>query len=74
MRNTGIPPTLVKTFYSLVAIMAFGVAIPITIQALSISDKLNTWLTLTSVALVLTSIFNFVLDFVDILHEDVHVK
>lgn len=72
-RNTGVPSILLKTFYSLIAIMGFGVVFPIIIQSLTISDTLNVFLTLSCVLATVISIITFLLDFLDFLNDDVHI-
>lgn len=72
-RNTGVPPVLVKTFFSLIAIMTFGVIFPLIIQSINISDKLNILSTLTCVLLTVLSLIMFLFDFIQFLYEDVHI-
>lgn len=72
-RNTGVPKIVLKTFYSLIAIMAFGVVLPIAIQSMSIPDNLNISLTLSCVVLTIIAIVVFMLDFLDFINDDVHI-
>jgi hypothetical protein len=71
--NTGVPQIVLKTFYSLIAIMTFGVVFPIAIQSMSISAKLNTAFTLSCVALTIIAMVVFMLDFLDFINDDVHI-
>jgi hypothetical protein len=70
--NTGIPKGLLKTFYSLIAIMVFGVLFPITLQSLLVSDNVDSFFTLLFVVLTILSIIHFFLDFFDLLKEELH--
>lgn len=70
--NSGIPIGLLKTFYSLLAIMIFGVLLPIILQALLVSDCLNIYLTLLFVNLTTLSLLNFLFEFYDLLHDELH--
>lgn len=72
-RNTGVPKILLKTFYSLLAIMGFGVVLPIIVQSISICNTLNIFLTLTCVFATVLAIITFLLDFLDFLNDDVHI-
>jgi hypothetical protein len=70
--NTGIPLGLLKTFYSLLAIMLFGVLLPIILQSLLVSDCLNISLTLLLVNLTTLSLLNFLFEFYDLINEELH--
>ncbi len=72
-RNTGVPNILIKSFYSLLAIMGFGVVLPIIVQSISICNSLNIFLTLSCVLATVLAITTFLLDFLDFLNEDVHI-
>lgn len=72
-KDTGIPRSLLKTFYSLFAIMIFGVLLPIIIQSINISGDLNILLTLIFVWATSLSLLKFIFDFYEFLDEDVHV-
>jgi hypothetical protein len=72
-KNTGIPRSLIITFYSLLSIMLFGVMLPIFIQSLSITIGLNIFLTLFFVWATIVSILKFIFDFFKFLDDDVHV-
>lgn len=73
-QNTGIPTGLLKTFYSLLSIIIFGVLFPIIIQSISINDTLNTYLTLIFVGLTIIYLTYFILEFYNILTDEIHVK
>ena len=72
-KNTGIPKSLIVTFYSLLSIMLFGVMLPIFIQSLILPDRLNIMLTLIFVWATIISILKFMSDFFKFLDDDVHV-
>lgn len=70
--NSGIPTGLLKTFYSLLAIMVFGVLLPIILQSLLVSDRLNIFMTLLFVNLTTLSLLNFLYEFYDLLYDELH--
>jgi hypothetical protein len=69
-QNTGIPKGLLKTFYSLIAMMTFGVILPITLQSLLVCNRIDTFLTLTFVNLTTLSLIHFLFEFYDLLQEE----
>ena len=71
--NTGVPLIVLRSFYSLIGIMAFGVVFPLAIQSMCISDNLNISFTLSCVTLTITAIVIFMLDFLDFINDDVHI-
>lgn len=72
-KNTGVPKILLKTFNSLLAVMGFGVIVPLVIQSLEVYGPLNTFFTLACVWSTVLAIIVFLLDFFDFLEKDVHV-
>jgi hypothetical protein len=72
-KNIGIPNSLIQTFKSLFIIMAFGVILPIVIQSIQLSDKIDTLLTLFCVWVTVLGLASFLFDFFSFLEEDVHV-
>lgn len=73
-QNVGVPKSLLKTFNSLFFIMTFGVLIPIILQSLTVSDSLNTTLTLILVWLTSLGLLNFMLDFYKFLSDEIHLS
>lgn len=70
--NTGIPRGLLKTFYSLLAIMLFGVIFPIILQSINVPNSLDTFLTLCFVNLTVISLLYFLLEFYNLIYEELH--
>lgn len=70
--NSGIPITLLKTFYSLLAIMIFGVLFPIILQSIKVPNAIDVFLTLSFVLCTSLSLVYFLLEFYDLLHDELH--
>jgi hypothetical protein len=73
-QNTGVPKGLLKTFYSLLSIMLFGVLLPIILQSISVSNCINTTLTLIFVNLTTLSLVYFLFEFYDLLSEEINTN
>ncbi len=69
-QNKGIPKGFLKTFYSLILIMLFGVIFPIILQSLSVSKCLNSILTLLFVNFTILSLCFFLIDFYVLLRDE----
>jgi hypothetical protein len=70
-QNTGVPKGLLKTFYSLLSIMLFGVLLPIILQSISVSKCTDTTLTLIFVNLTTLSLVYFLFEFYDLLKDEI---
>ena len=70
-QNTGIPNELRKTFYSLLAIMVFGVIFPLILMSISVNSFLNIRLTLIFVNLTILSLVFFLFEFYSLLKDEI---
>lgn len=70
--NSGIPKSLLKTFYSLMTIMFFGVLLPLILQSISVPEQVDVFLTLSFVILTTLSLINFLFEFYFLLFEELH--
>lgn len=73
-QNTGIPKSLLKTFYSLLSIMLFGVIMPLVLQSILVSASLNSFLTLSFVGLTTLSLLYFLFEFYDLLKDELNTN
>ncbi len=73
-QNSGIPKGLLKTFYSLLSIMFFGVILPLILQSVLVSKCLNSTLTLIFVNLTTLSLLYFLFEFYDLLKEEIETN
>jgi hypothetical protein len=73
-QNTGVPKGILKTFYSLLSIMLFGVIFPIILQSISVSNCLDTTLTLSFVNLTTLSLLYFLFEFYSLIYDEVHTN
>ncbi len=72
--NTGVPNGLIKTFYSLIAIMVFGVLFPLILQSIFVCNRLDVFLTLAFVTLTTLSLIYFLFEFYDLLKDEIHTN
>jgi hypothetical protein len=73
-QNSGIPKGLLKTFYSLLSIMLFGVILPLILQSMLVSICLNSTLTLIFVNLTTISLLYFLFEFYDLLKDELETN
>lgn len=73
-QNTGIPKGLTKTFYSLLAIMIFGVILPLILQSISLNKFMDTRLTLILVNLTILSLIYFLFELYDLFKEEIETN
>ena len=73
-QNSGVPKGLLKTFYSLLSIMLFGVILPLILQSMFVSKCLNSTLTLIFVNLTTLSLLYFLFEFYDLLKDELETN
>lgn len=73
-QNTGVPKGIIKTFIALICIMTFGVLLPIILQSTMVSIQIDTCLTLSLVILTTLSLVYFLLEFYDLLYDEIHTN
>ncbi|MCZ2474534.1 hypothetical protein G9H61_03700 [Aquirufa ecclesiirivi] len=73
-QNTGVPKELLKTFYSLLSIMIFGVLLPIILQSISVTNCIDTTLTLIFVNLTTLSLIYFLFEFYALIKEEINTN
>jgi len=72
--NSGVPRGILTTFFSLLAIMTFGVLLPIILQSTSVSKFIDTRLTLIFVNLTVLSLIYFLFEFYALLKDEMETN
>lgn len=67
-----LPQTLLSIYYNLIFIFCLGVIFPLILECVSLPIKVDLFLTLTSVAIIVVVFCNFLFDFYRIMNEEIH--